>query len=181
MDQFPLAVLQPEDHGDPQRAVGYPPRLGEVGPEPFQLKDVGDIGPGFSSDLLERATDATGEPARGEIQALFDLGPASPEPPGRVGEGDVISPRPECLLRFRITPEEGSYSVLRALDRDTEVWVGSVRHDILLKVPGAERCAGPDREAGRVATTTNKRVRRMLAKVGIESGLDTACGQLGRR
>lgn len=125
MHQFPIAIFQPEDHGDPQRAVGYSPRPREVGLEPFQLENVGDIGPGFFLDLFECATAATGEPFRGEIQALFNFLPASPKPSERVGEGDVITPRPECLFRFRITPEEGRYSALRALDRDTEVWVGS--------------------------------------------------------
>jgi hypothetical protein len=40
MHQFPVAVLQPEDHHDAQRAANHAWRLGDIGLEPLEFEDV---------------------------------------------------------------------------------------------------------------------------------------------
>ena len=121
MDEFPLAVLHSEDHDDPKRAGGHSASVGEVGFEPFHLEDEAVIGAGFPRDLLEDARPAFREPVRRKIQTGLDLRPAAPVPAERVGERDVVTPRPEFLLRLRVALQQRRHGALGALDRSAEV------------------------------------------------------------
>ena len=128
MDEFPLAVLHPEDHDDPKRAGGHPASVGEVGFEPFHLEDEAVIGAGFPRDLLEDARSAFREPVRRKIQTGLDVRPTAPIAAERVGERDIVTPRPEFLLWLRVALQQRRHGALGALDRPTKVRVRGFGH-----------------------------------------------------
>src|SRR5918999_366062 len=90
-------------------------------PGPLNLDDVRHIPGRILRDSLPSDRLALSNQGSGSLQGVLNLIPATGRRPQRVGEGNVVAPREQLLLRLRVSRHERVYRAVVLLNHLSKV------------------------------------------------------------
>src|SRR5712692_9590575 len=102
MDDLPLTVFTSEDGCHPKRIWRDLIRNADLSSVPLDFDDVRQVRRRILRNALEPNGLALSELGGGALQSLLNLVPATGRRAEWVGEGDVVAPRKQLLLRLGV-------------------------------------------------------------------------------